>query len=107
MSSKSIIAKKESLALAEAKIRHELEDVSELFETKTKNILIFSAIGGAVLLGAYGLYSFLGNKEQSPKPKKRKKSSYGIQKLLVEKATGAAINYISEELKKSFDKKKK
>ena len=106
MSSKSIVAKRESIAQAEAKIRQELESVSDIFEDKTKKVLVISAISGAVLLGAYGVYRFLSKDEEKPKSKKRKRSSFGIQKLVLEKATSAAVNYLSQELKKSFDKKK-
>ncbi len=107
MSSKSIKLRKKALVSAEAKIKSELNEVSDLFETKTKNILVISAISGAVLLSAYGIYSLI-NRSDTPTNSKRKKrkSSLNFQKVILENATNAAVNYLAQEFQKSFDKKK-
>ena len=112
MSSKSILSKREELIKTEARIRHELESVSDLFETKTKNILIISAIGGGILLGAYGIYAYLSGSDTSKvkkvkKKSKSRKSSFNLQNLLAEKAASAALNYLNQEFKNAMSKNRK
>ena len=108
MSKHNIKSKRAELAQREAKIKSELEKVSDLFERKTKQIILISAIGGVVILGAYGIFKLVNKSIYEPKKNPAKlKKSFSLKKLLIQRATSAAVNYAGKEFRKLAEKEKK
>ena len=107
--------KKSSLEARESRVKDELEEASENFESQVKKVVIISLISGGVVLAGYTLFKALTKEEKPPAqpPKKtaekaqqiKVKEGFSVKKLLLEKATLAAIQFVGTQLALILSKK--
>ena len=96
--------KKSELIAKEKELRAQLEDVSKIFEGRTKTVLTISAIaGGIALLGYLGYKAFSPEKptqtekiKKKVKKKVRKKALLGT--LITERLVNAGLTYAGNQL---------
>ncbi|MEO9475052.1 MAG: hypothetical protein ABJG41_05945 [Cyclobacteriaceae bacterium] len=96
--------KKSELIEKEKELRAQLEDVSKVFEGRTKTVLTISAItGGIALLGYFGYRAFSPEKptktekiRKKVKKKIRKKAVLGT--LITERLINAGLAYAESQL---------
>lgn len=118
-------SQKEKLAAREEILRDELEDASNEFESKVKLFLVTAVIGGVGAFLAYKAFKKFtgGNKEEEKQPEKKKSAApkkeipepqidvarqaadYGVKRMIIEKATLAAVNLLSNQIDKMIANK--
>jgi len=109
--------KKSSLEAKESRLKDELEEASENFESQVKKVVIISLISGGVVLAGYTLFRALTKEEKPaapPSPAKKAATKpqqikvdqgFSMKKLLMEKVTLAAIHFGGTQLAMILSKK--
>jgi hypothetical protein len=102
--------KKVELIEREKELKNQLEGVANIFEGKTKTILIIAAATGGIALIAYLAYRAFFHKEKKPavaqeatKAKKVISKKAVLGTLLIEKLVSAGVKLASEQLNKMLD----
>ncbi|MEP0368768.1 MAG: hypothetical protein ABJN36_11725 [Cyclobacteriaceae bacterium] len=112
--------KKSELIEKEKELRAQLEDVSNIFEGRTKTVLTISAIAGGIALLGYLGYKAFSSEEPTKTEKIKKKATKAKKKiskkavlgtLITERLINAGLAYagnqLNEILSGNSDKKKK